>query len=201
MQFDRGKLKALVLYTCRKCESANLGAVKLHKVLYFSDMLHYAWSGAPITGATYRKRQLGPTCDNLLPILRELENEGSLQVRTSDYFGYQKKEYLASTEPEMERFSSREIALIDEVIDFVCCDNTARTISEFSHNKAWQMAEFGDILPYRSVYHIFPNQVSLEAMEWASSEAETVNNERTGDISVEGSDFDDFRSRVLETSS
>jgi hypothetical protein len=48
------------------------GAVKLNKILYYADMLHYAHTGAPITGATYAKRQQGPvpkqvvSCDRAL---------------------------------------------------------------------------------------------------------------------------------------
>ena len=56
MQFDRAKLKTVILYVCSRCEPAQLGAVKLHKVLYFTDMLHYAHAGTAVTGATYRER-------------------------------------------------------------------------------------------------------------------------------------------------
>jgi hypothetical protein len=38
MQFDRAKLKAVILYTCAKCEASKLGAVKLNKVLYYGDI-------------------------------------------------------------------------------------------------------------------------------------------------------------------
>ncbi|MGH6874164.1 MAG: type II toxin-antitoxin system antitoxin SocA domain-containing protein, partial [Aestuariivirgaceae bacterium] len=66
MQFDREKYKAVILYTCVRCEAHQLGSVKLHKVLYYADMLHYAHVGAPMTGSTYRKRPHGPTSDELL---------------------------------------------------------------------------------------------------------------------------------------
>jgi hypothetical protein len=39
MQFDRAKLKTVILYACSKCDAEQMGAVKLHKVLYFADML------------------------------------------------------------------------------------------------------------------------------------------------------------------
>ena len=91
MQFDRAKLKTVILYICSKCEPSQLGVVKLHKALYLADMLVYAYVGAPITGATYRKRALGPTCDQLLAVLRELSKEGVLEIREVEYFGYRKK--------------------------------------------------------------------------------------------------------------
>src|SRR5262249_42447545 len=117
MQFDRTKLKTMLLYTFRKCEAAKLGAVKLHKVLYYADMLHYAHVGTSITGSTYRKRPFGPTCDQLLGTLRELVRQGAVDIREVDYFGYRKKEYIALEAPELDRLSKSEVALVDDVIE------------------------------------------------------------------------------------
>jgi hypothetical protein len=201
MQFDRAKLKTVILYTCANCDPLHLGAVKLHKVLYFADMLHYAHVGAPITGATYRKRALGPTCDQLLPTLRDLDNAGDIEVRDVDYFGFRKKEYVPLRAPEIERLSESERSLLDEVIEFVCRNNTAKTISDYSHNRAWEMAQFGDILPYYSAFLLFPTQVSPEAMEWASGEIENLEasaGSHNDPNPLGGSDFRDFRNRVRQ---
>jgi Antitoxin SocA-like, Panacea domain len=196
MQFDRSKLQALILRACTTCDPSRLGAVKLHKILYFSDMLQFAKSGSPITGSTYRKRPHGPTCDELLPILRELERSGKLAVHEVEYFGYLKKEYVAKVAPELERLSKDELALIDEMIDFVCNKNTAKTISEFSHTRAWEMAELGEILPYPSVFFIFPTQASVEALEWAEEEAKKIETPRSDQDAVGFIDFGAFRSRI-----
>lgn len=126
MQFDREKLKAAVLYVCRQCDANDLGAVKLHKVLYFADMIRYIQTGTAITGSTYRKRPLGPTCDQLLPALRELEAAGKLEIKNVNYFGFIKRQFTALVEPE-PKLSSDECAVLDEVIAFVCRNNTART--------------------------------------------------------------------------
>lgn len=198
MQFDREKLKAVILYTCRQCGSEQLGAVKLHKVLYFSDMLRFVQVGAPITGSTYRKRPLGPTCDQLLSTLRELERTGALKVEEIDYFGYLKKQYTALVEPEKGRLSADEIALLDEVIDFVCRHNTAKTISEFSHNKAWELAEYGDVLPYSSAFRLFPTQVSEESLEWAAEQERLIAAIRSERGGVAVRPFRDLRARILE---
>jgi hypothetical protein len=199
MQFDRAKLKTVILYACSKCDAAQMGAVKLHKVLYFADMLHYAHVGTPITGATYRKRALGPTCDQLLPTLRDLDKEGALATRNVDYFGFRKKEYIPLKKPETNRLNESELSLLNDVIEFVCRNNTAKTISDYSHNRAWDLAEFGEVLPYHSVFHLFPTQVSQEAMEWASGEVKQIEAERSHDKAVGGTAFRDFRNRVLET--
>ncbi len=193
MQFNRMKLKAAILYACTRCEPSQLGAVKLNKVLYFSDMLHYAQAGHPLTGAVYKKRPMGPTCEQLLPTLAEMVTEGAIAIREVDYFGYRKKEYNARVEFDDSLINQEERALLDEVVEFVCRENTAKTISEFSHNKAWEMAEYGQVIPYNSVYSIFPRQVSQEAMEWASNEALRIEASRQNKDALGGKDFSDFR--------
>ncbi len=198
MQFDRAKLRAVILYACSKCEPSQLGAVKLHKVLYYTDMIHYAHVGTPVTGATYRKSAFGPTCDQLLSTLADLVREKALEIKGVEYFGYYKTEYLAKKAPESERLNADELRLLDEMLDFVCRQNTAKTISDFSHNRAWEMAEYGDILPYHSVFHLFPTQVSQQAMEWASGEVAKLESEGSHDKALGGTAFRDFRSRVLE---
>ena len=198
MQFDREKLKTVVLYICSRLEPSQLSAVKLHKALYFADMIHYALNGAPITGAVYRKRQFGPTCDALLVVLRDLEQDNALKVREVDYFGYRKKEFEALASPDMERLTAVEAGLIDEVIDFVCRQNTARTISEFSYAIPWETAEFGEVLPYHSAIHLFPTQASLETLEWGAGEAAAIEAQRSNEDPMGLPDFAAFRKRVLE---
>lgn len=198
MQFDRAKLKDVILYACAKCDPSRMGAVKLNKVLYFSDMLRYANVGTPLTGATYRKRPKGPTCEQLLYVLSELALENSLQIRDVEYFGYLKKEYTVLTKNAGESLSEAERALVDEVVEFVCVNNTAKTISEFSHNRAWEIAEFGDIITYNSIFNIFPTHVSEDTWDWASQEAKEIAAERSNKNSVEGDLFGTLRKKVLE---
>lgn len=197
MQFNRAKLNALILYICSKCELNDLGAVKLHKVLYFSDMIHYAEFGNAITGSTYRKRPFGPTCDQLLPALRELVAKGDLKINDVEFFGFKKKEYAALTQPDASEFDTSKLAIIDEVIEFVCKSNSARSISELSHTRAWELARFGEVLPYNSVFQIFPVQVSMEAMEWGATQVADIAAEKSRSNPLDYVSIADFRGRVL----
>jgi len=200
VQFDRTKFRETVLFICTVCDPARLGAVKLHKILYFSDMLRYAFEGHPLTGSTYRKRAHGPTSDHLLGMLRQLEREGAIRVRDAVYFGFRKKEYIPSTSPNLTLFSPDEIALIRDVSDFVANDNTAKTISDLSHNQAWELAEFGEELPYYTAFALFPVEPSEEAIEWAASSVGEIEAERSKRPEVAHKVFADLRSRVLAAS-
>lgn len=201
IQFDRQKFKEVVLYICQKAARDRLGGVKLHKTLYYADMVQFAFTGRPITGSRYRKRPFGPTSDDLLPALRALVNEGALRIETENYYGYRKNVYVSLREPDLAGIPEDELALINESLDFVCNKNSAKTISEFSHNDAWEMAIMGEELPYHTAFSLFPTQVSLEAMEWAASvvpEIEAARSESPPAVGHES--FEAFRSRLRKTS-
>jgi hypothetical protein len=116
-----------------------LGAVKLNKVLWRTDFRAYLELGEPVTGATYVKRQYGPVPSVILPVLRELADEGKLSIRDVDYFEKPKKEFFALTRPDLSAFTADEMSLIDEAIEYVTEKHTARSISEESHDRIWEL--------------------------------------------------------------
>lgn len=197
IQFDRAKLKAAILHTCRAVNPDRLGAVKLHKVLYFLDMIHYAQNKRPVTGATYKKRPYGPTCVPLLPTLREMQREGIIEIRDVDFHGLQKKEYIPLAAEQRGVLNDAELDLLDEVIEFVCDKNSARTISEFSHQLPWEMAEFGEVIPYESALLLFPSEPTPEAFEAVEKGADEIEAERSKGGAVVYTELSAFRSRVL----
>lgn len=198
IQFDRQKFKEVVLYVCARTARDRLGAVKLNKTLYYSDMLQFAFTGHPITGAKYRKRPFGPTADGVLPALRALVSEGAVRIETERYFGYTKTIYVPLRDPDVSQIPESERSLLDDAIEFVCNQNTAKTISEFSHNKAWEMVTMGEEIPYQSAFSLFPLEVSLEATDWASSVAPEIEAERSKRPELGYESFAAFRSRVQE---
>ena len=197
MQFDRAKLKAAILHTCRAVNPDRLGAVKLHKVLYFLDMMHYAQTGSPVTGAPYRKRPFGPTCVPLLPVLREMAAEGLIEIRQVEFYGRLKTEYHAFRDEEAGLLNESELAVLDEVIEFVCEKNTAKSISDFSHQLPWEMVEFGAEIPYDTALLLYPVEVTPEAFEVTEEGLGEVAATRFSADSVAFTKFTDFRSRVL----
>ncbi|HET8729189.1 MAG TPA: Panacea domain-containing protein, partial [Alphaproteobacteria bacterium] len=140
-QLNREKLRSAILRIISRCPPQELGAVKLHKALYYADMIEFAACGRSLTGAEYRKRPFGPTCDEALPIIRELQSDGALDVVDVPYYGYAKREFRLRAEPRFDQLSKSELALLDDMADFVCREHTARAISEISHDVSWQMVE------------------------------------------------------------
>ena len=106
----------------------------------------------------------------IVPItLAELEAMGDLRIEEADHFGYKKKEFRLLRKRNYTNLSDREIALLGEMLQFVCYQNTARSISDFSHDIVWDMVDFGQDIPYHSVLNWLPSEVSVEALEEASA--------------------------------
>lgn len=152
------KLKDVVHFICAECEPRELGNVKLHKILYFADMLHYLNAGRPLTGVEYQKQQFGPVARHLSWAVNELCKEGRLRAQKRDYFGYKKTDYLADRE-SCGNISNIEREILMDVIDFVC-SRSAKEISELSHQAPWEAAEMGETIPYCSAFGLLPKEVT-----------------------------------------
>jgi hypothetical protein len=168
---DRNKLKTLVHYVCWSCnDPAVLGAIKLNKVLWVSDLWAYVRWGVPITGEHYVKRQFGPVAPSIPGLVRELELADQLVVRRRDnYYGHEKVDYIALTKPDISCFTAEEISLIDEAIHYVAHRHTAMGISEKSHDAIWQLAELGEEIPYEAMLATSLGEVTPEDVTWARS--------------------------------
>lgn len=168
-RFKRNKFKALVHYICWKTQDdpSRLGATKLNKVLWYAETQHFLRTGQPLTGDRYIKRQYGPAPISILPIVRELEEEGQIFVRDVPYFQYGKKEYISLKEPDIDTlFSASDIGNIDRIIDAVCDSHTAKTISNRTHNEPWHLADLGEELPLFTALAI-PAEITESDMQWA----------------------------------
>jgi len=171
--FNRDKFKALVHYICyqRSDAPSTLGAVKLNKIIWLSDMVGYYELGEPITGARYIKRRFGPVPQQIVPIVRELEDEGVLTVSEEQYRGRQKKVYTVHTAPNENLMSEDELQIVNGMINMVCDEHTAASISRGSHDEVWKASEDGEEIPYFTVF-CRRGVITSEEREWARTQLE-----------------------------
>ena len=151
--FRQDKFAALVHYICWKCsdDPASLGAVKLNKILWFSEVIAFAERGASLTGARYVKEKFGPVPKVILPTLHRLESDGSLQIDEVEYYGRRKKQYVALVKPDQSMFNESEIATINKVIEAVTQGHTATSISDLTHDTVWKLADLQEDIPLHTV--------------------------------------------------
>jgi len=167
------KFKSLVHYICWRCASdpSKLGAVKLNKALWIADLAAYYYLGKPITRSRYVKRQFGPAPKAILPVLRELQAEGKLDIREGDFYGKNKRTFICLQDPSTDFMSNEEKNLVDKATELVCDKHTAKSISNKSHDHIWKAAEDGEELPLSTVF-VSPEAISDEDREWAREQLE-----------------------------
>ena len=106
-KLDRRKLRDAIRMIIDQCEPSALGQVKLHKALYYLDMLSFLHTGRSVTGSTYKKRPYGPTNEHLQHTLKSMSRDGELEIKTVDYFGYPKCEFLRKSRQNSQRHLRR----------------------------------------------------------------------------------------------
>ncbi len=171
-EFDQERFDHLVLYIASQCpDPTRLGAVRLRKILYFADALHYLRTGRPLTGATYIKWEHGPMPAQLEGALQRLQGAEKLRVRKSAHpAGYPRTHYIALADPDVRAFSAEEISHVDWLIRTITNQHTAASISEANHHRAYEVAEIGEVLPYESILVWRFAEITPEAVEWARQE-------------------------------
>ena len=118
---DDAKLDALILFIVNRVENpADLGATKLHKILWFSDLAMFANHGKSIAGETYIKMPQGPWGEHVESSLDRLKASGLLAERREPHYNRMQRRFFPLQKiAERSRFSPEEISVV-EFDDF--CD-------------------------------------------------------------------------------
>lgn len=175
IQFDRDKFLAAVHWIVARFSATpdRLGRTKLHKILYYSDMLCFFETGTPLTGVEYQKQSHGPTARYLGWALKELEHSGKISAAFEEYFGHQKWNFISLTTPASNLLSEHEVRLLEEVSGFVE-GHSAKEISNISHAAPWQLVKMGERIPYGTAAWLWPSELRIHPkdLEWANQTAD-----------------------------
>jgi hypothetical protein len=148
------RFRELLLYVSQKCANdVRFGATKLNKILFFSDVVCYAHYGQPLTGMEYQRLQNGPAPKRLIPIRKQMQDEGILGLQEIPLRnGNIQYRTVNLRPPNLDIFSAKEIALVDAVIEALA-DNTAQDVSDLSHKMiGWKLARDKEVIPYSTVF-------------------------------------------------
>lgn len=162
------KLEEATHWIINSCDKpTELGAVKLNKILWFSDVHAFRTSGQSITGVTsYVKRKRGPVHPRMLKSLGWLEQAKKIAIK-KDVEPYRSAEYLSLCNPAQEHLSADEIRTLTSVTETITKGYTASEISETSHNQAWRIAEEGEDIPLgTSLLLTFSDGIPKPINEW-----------------------------------
>lgn len=149
---DGARLRELILYIANKCEfDSTFSAVKLNKILYFADFRAYLRLGEPITGVAYIKLDHGPVPEHFDTVWKKMEDSSEIVIKPREYHGHVQRRLIALREANLNLFKPQEIALLDQVIEELR-EKTAASVSRQSHGKAWQLAGYGERIPYNAAF-------------------------------------------------
>ena len=173
-EFSETKFRELVLYISEKSvDDPRFGAVKLNKILYFSDFEAYRRLGQSITGATYRKLSEGPAPREMLPQREVMLDSGDIAMEHRPYFAGVQQRVVPRRDIRTEMFRPDELAVVDETIEALW-HMTAREASDFSHRElGWLAAAPGEEIPYDTAW-LSAEPVPQEVEEYAIEVVENL---------------------------
>lgn len=163
------KFKALVHYLVHACRDnpARLGALRLNKALWFTDVIAFQEDGVSVTGAKYVKRARGPVPAAILPVIDELCEEGKLLVQRPRR-RYEATLYYSLEDPDVsllsERARERGRFVLDSLLGL-----SANEISEDTHDEIWAAAAEGEEIPLYATLAAGRGEVTEEVRVWAQS--------------------------------
>ncbi len=152
-QASRESLRELILYIAHKCQShQKFGAVKLAKILFYSDFISFAKYGKSITGTQYKKLPLGPVPTAAKAVEASMVAENEIVVKHEGLPPYVQRRIIALREANLDDyFKPHDIALVDQIIEELS-DLNASEVSRRSHDLAWQVAGDYEVIPYEAVF-------------------------------------------------
>ena len=160
------KFKALVHYIINECANPyELGAIRLNKALWFSDVTAYKIDGKSITNEKYVKRQHGPAPKRVVQALRELKSAGAIDI-VEPKFDFDLRKFISRQAPPSRALTNREKMIVSAVLDAVL-ERTASEISEMSHDQVWDAALEGEEIPFCATLAATPGEIDDEVVEWA----------------------------------
>ncbi len=152
--WQRQKFKDLVLYFSQRGidEGLVIGSTKLNKLLFFTDFRAYAELGRPVTGARYQRLEHGPAARAMVPVRREMieEGEAHFQQRPADDLN---DVLVPDVLPNLDAFTAEELSVANAVFEELRPFN-ATAASDLSHqcSAGWRVMGDGEDIPYESVF-------------------------------------------------
>jgi hypothetical protein len=136
------KMKELILHVANKSKGDDkFGAVKLNKLLFYSDFLSYVKRGGSITGQEYFALPEGPAPRRMLPIMEAMQKNNEIAIQIIDIGPqYQMKKVLALRPADYEVLETQDVVISDLIIE-TFSDFNGTQLSGFTHDfLGWKAA-------------------------------------------------------------
>lgn len=153
--YNPDKFAELMLYLAELSSGdQQYGRVKLAKQLFYCDFRAYERFGRSITGATYRKLDMGPVAIPFFDTITQLVDSGRAIERRTRLAGYDReRQVLAHVDlADLTKFDQAEVDLAHSIVNLLAPYN-GKGASDLSHEfVGWRLARPGEEIPYYSVF-------------------------------------------------
>ncbi len=146
---NESKFRELMLFIARRSEGdPHFGAIKLNKLLFYSDFLAYLKLGQPITGQEYFALENGPAPRYMVPIREKMIASREIAVQKKETYSGLQARTIALREADLSNFTPQEIDLVTNLIS-ECKGRSGGELSELSHKfSGWSLAGDKQTIPY-----------------------------------------------------
>lgn len=141
----------IIDYFQKNYAPADLGKVKLNKILWFADRAFMYKNYTSLTKSSYIRNPKGPVIKKLDNILAKLEKDNFIRSFSVNKGEFQQISFVCLKEPNLDEFTAKEINILDEIINKFA-SKTAKELSEISHDECWEKTKDGDTMPIESVF-------------------------------------------------
>ena len=141
------KTREAILYVSSKTK---FGQTRLNKALWHADFAAFERRGDSITRQEYQHLPFGPALRRMVPLLRQMREEGDITFEDVPGSGEQ---HPVPVNPWVRVYlTDDDMVYLDEAID-VLGQMTAREASDWAHDFAgWRCTERGDTIDYEWVF-------------------------------------------------
>jgi hypothetical protein len=147
------RFSQLILFIAERCKSdPTFSAIKLNKILFYSDFEAYARLGTPITGVAYQKLRYGPAAKAMPRILDEMQQDKLIRIVRQTVRGAAARELVVPIRPPANPIFDREQIDIVEQYIRLFWKQSATWVSKYSHGMAWKLAQLNELIPYDAVF-------------------------------------------------
>ena len=166
------KFRELVVYVAeRSADDPRFGAVKLNKILYYSDFGAYRLLGHSISGDDYQNLTEGPAPKHLLGARNSLLADNSVTMEAQPYFNKQQIRLKANRRPKEGVLSASETNIVDQVIDALW-EYNGKQVTDLSHDEfGWKMTELNENISYFTAW-VSADPLTAEQIDKAFEVAE-----------------------------
>ena len=146
-EINTAKYQNAILFFIENCNNEYLGRVKLNKLLYYLDFLHYRDVGTSVTGDVYICAKYGPVPNQSEDVRKEMES--SNMIKELKVEGSSNHNYEPLTKVDEAVFTKKELSLLKDIstkFKFVTKDEiVARTHLE----APWFYSEMNEEIDYK----------------------------------------------------